>query len=90
MLDHRYGIYNLREVTMRQFTISAAAMMTFATLLASAPADAIENHGPKQVGNQCFTVAQGQGRDLIFGSWSTCPQTASVAAAPAHRQARHR
>jgi uncharacterized membrane protein len=75
---------------MRKVIISAAAMTAFAALLASAPASAIENYGPKQVGNQCFTPALTQGRDLAFGTWGACPQTASVAAAPAHRKSRHR
>jgi len=66
---------------MRKFVILTAAMTAFAAL-ASAPANAIENYGPKQVGNQCFTPAHQSGRDLAFGTWGTCPQPASVAVAP--------
>ena len=65
---------------MRQFMISAAAI---GALLASAPANAQQIHGPKQVGNQCLTPAPGHTRDLGFGVWATCPQpAASVAGAP--------
>jgi hypothetical protein len=71
---------------MRQFLISAAVMTAFAALLASAPANAIENYGPNKVGNQCFTPAGSQGRDLGFGTWGACPQPASVAVAPARRK----
>ena len=68
---------------MHQFTISAAAAMVFAALLASAPAQAdLLNGAPKQAGSQCFKLATGQGRDERFGSWGACPQTASVAVAP--------
>jgi hypothetical protein len=74
---------------MRKVIISAAAMTAFAALLASAPANAIENYGPSKVGNQCFTAAHSQGRDFNFGTWGACPQPASVAVAPAHHK-RHR
>jgi hypothetical protein len=60
---------------MRQFMISAAAI---AALLVSVPANAIDNHGPKQVGDKCFTPAHQSGRDLAFGTWGPCPQPASV------------
>jgi hypothetical protein len=76
---------------MRQFTISAAAATVFAALLASAPAQAENLNGqPDRVGNQCFTYAQGAGRDARWGTWGACPQTASaaVAPAPAARQVR--
>jgi len=73
---------------MRKFVISAAAMTAFAALLASAPANALENYGPSKVGNQCFTAAATQGRDLNFGTWGACPQPASVAVAP--RKTHHR
>ena len=70
---------------MRKFVISAAAMTAFAALLASAPANALENYGAKQVGSQCFTPAHASGRDLTFGSWGACPQSASLAVAPKGR-----
>jgi len=66
-----------RGATMRQVTI-CATMMVFATLLASAPAAAVENWGPTQIGSQCFTAAKGEGRDRQFGHWGACPQTASA------------
>lgn len=76
---------------MRKVMISAAAMTAFAALLASAPASAVDNWGPKQVGNQCFTPSPGSSKDLGFGSWGACPQQASVAvAAPARQKTRHR
>jgi len=59
---------------MRQFVISAAAI---AALLASVPANALDNHGPTKVGDKCFTPAPGHGRDLGFGTWGACPQPAS-------------
>jgi hypothetical protein len=71
---------------MRKVIISAAAMTAF---LASAPANAVENYGPSKVGNQCFTAAATQGRDLNFGSWGACPQPASVAVTPARHKSRH-
>jgi hypothetical protein len=74
---------------MRKVIISAAAMTAFTALLVSAPANAVENYGPKQLGNQCFTPAHTQGRDLAFGSWGACPQPASVAVAPT-RHKRHK
>jgi hypothetical protein len=74
---------------MRQFTISAAAATVLGALLASVPAQAdILNGAPYQAGNQCFKFSTGQGRDERFGSWGACPQTASVAVAPAPRQVR--
>jgi hypothetical protein len=74
---------------MRKFVISAAAMTAFAALLSSAPASALENYGPNKVGNQCFTPAATQGRDLGFGSWGACPQPASIAAVPARHKTHH-
>lgn len=74
---------------MRHFLISAATVTAFAALLA-APASAVENYGPTKVGNQCMTAGHSHGRDLGFAIWGACPQTASVAAAPAHRRTHHR
>jgi hypothetical protein len=74
---------------MRKSMISAAAITTFATLVLSAPAGALDNYGPKQVGNQCFTPTTNWGRDSTFGSWGACPATASVSAAPAPHRIRH-
>jgi hypothetical protein len=65
---------------MRQFTFSAAAMMVFATLLASAPASAIDNHGPSNQGGKCFKPSIGAGKDMTFGTWGDCPQAAKTAA----------
>ena len=76
---------------MHKLTI-AAATIAFGALMASAPAQAdILNGAPKQAGNQCFTLSTGQGRDERFGMWGACPQTASVAVAPAprHHARRH-
>jgi hypothetical protein len=76
---------------MRKVMISAAAMTAFAAILASAPAGAVDNWGPKQVGNQCFTPAPGHSKDLGFGSWGACPQQASVAVpASTRHRTRHR
>jgi spermidine/putrescine-binding protein len=69
---------------MRHFLVAAAAAATCAAMLTSVPASAAENWGPSKVGNQCFTAAASQGRELYFGSWGSCPQPAStVAPAPA-------
>ena len=70
---------------MRKFVISATAVAAFA-LMASVPANAIENYGPSKVGNQCFSPAHQSGRDLAFGTWGACPQPASVAVAPRHKK----
>jgi hypothetical protein len=78
-----------RETVMRQFLIGAAAMAAF-TAVASAPASAIENYGPKQVGNQCFTPSMSHSRDLGFGNWGACPKPASTASAPAARRSAKR
>jgi uncharacterized membrane protein len=76
---------------MRKSMISAAAIAMFAALTLSAPANALENYGPNRVGNQCFTASPAWGRDLAFGNWGACPQTASIAApARAKKQVRHR
>ena len=71
---------------MRKFVITATATTAFAALMASVPANAIENYGPNKVGNQCFSPAHTQGRDLGFGTWGACPQPASVAVAPRHKK----
>ena len=71
---------------MRHFLITAAAMTAFAALLASVPARADVNYGPKQNGNQCWKSAPGNDREGRFGFWSACPQTASVAVPRTHRR----
>jgi hypothetical protein len=63
---------------MRHFLITAAAMTAFAALLASVPARADVNYGPKQNGDQCWKSAAGYDREGRYGYWSACPQTASV------------
>jgi hypothetical protein len=73
---------------MRQFTFSAAAMMVFATLLASAPASAIDNHGPNNQSGKCFKAAVGEGKDLQFGHWGDCPQAAKTTVSSTSRQYR--
>jgi len=74
---------------MRHFLITAAATATFAALLASAPANALEPWGPVKVGNQCFSAAPHWGRDLSFGSWGACPEPASAIVAPKRHKVRH-
>jgi hypothetical protein len=74
---------------MRKFTI-AAATIAFGALLASAPAKALEDWGPKQVGNQCVKIHPYFARDQRFGVWSACPQTASVSVAPTAQRSRAR
>jgi len=84
-----YNLGSQRETTMQKVTISAA-MMVFATLLVSAPAMAVDNHGPSQINGQCFKSAMHEAKDLNFGTWGACPKPASttVAAAPTRRAAR--
>jgi hypothetical protein len=83
------GFGKLRETKMRQFTISAAAAMAFAALLASVPAQAETlGGGPKQAGNQCFKYSMGQERDGRFGTWGACPKPASTATAPSNTRGR--
>ena len=60
-----------------------AAMMTFAAVLASASASAVETWGPRQNGGQCFVSHKGEGKDLQFGYWAACPQPVSTATKPA-------
>jgi len=74
---------------MRQFTISAAAATVLAGLVASVPVQADNLNGQvTKRGNECFKFSTGNERDMRFGLWQACPQTASVAVAP--RQRRHR
>ncbi len=73
---------------MRHFLITTATITAVGALLASAPASALDNYGPKQVGNQCFTPAPFHSKDLGFGSWGACPQPASAAVAPARQKTR--
>jgi uncharacterized membrane protein len=90
LMQPTVGLAKLRETTMRQFTISAAAATVFAALLASAPAQAdILNGASAKNGNQCFKFSTGNERDSRFGSWGACPQTASVAVAPRHVRRHH-
>ena len=77
---------------MHKFTV-AAATITVGALLASAPVQALNGQVKKD--GKCFMPAQGHTRDLGFGYWGDCPQTASTAGAstPATthgRQIRHR
>jgi hypothetical protein len=81
---------------MRKFTISLAAMTSFAALLAAAPAVAEYHFGPTKDGDKCW---HGSGAPAIpgrvagpsngFGYWGACPQTASTTVAPAPRHRRH-
>jgi hypothetical protein len=64
---------------MRHFLVMAAAAAAFAASMA-VPANAAENWGPSKVSNQCFTAAPFVGRELYYGSWSSCPQQASATA----------
>lgn len=73
---------------MQKLTI-AAALIAMGALLAPAQAE-ILNGAPKQIGSQCFKFSQSQERDARFGSWGSCPQTASVAVAPAKQRSARR
>jgi hypothetical protein len=72
---------------MRKFTISAVALAAFGVMLTAAQAEMLGG-APLQKGSQCFTYSKGNDKDARFGSWGSCPQTASAAVAPATRQAR--
>jgi hypothetical protein len=75
---------------MRQFASSAVAATVFAALLVSVPAQADSLAGaPPKNGNQCYKFSPTAGsRDSRWGYWSACPETASLAVAPASRQVR--
>jgi hypothetical protein len=80
-------------MTMRKFTISAAAITAFAALLASAPATAEYHFGAVQNGNKCWHASGAVaipgrvgGSPGGFGYWGACPQPASATVAPAPRQ----
>jgi len=75
---------------MRHFLITAATMTAFAALLASVPAKADVNYGPKQNGDQCQKASAGNEREGRFGYRSACPQTASVAATRTTSRRNHR
>jgi len=74
---------------MRKIIISTTALTAFAALLASAPANAVDNYGPSKVGNQCFKASPHWGRELAFGTWGACPQPASISVAPTRHKMRH-
>jgi hypothetical protein len=78
---------NLRETTMRKFTMSAVALAAFGVMLTAAQAE-MNGGAPLKNGNQCFTYSRGNDKDARFGTWGACPQTASTAVAPATRQVR--
>jgi len=64
---------------MTKLTFSAAAIIAVAGVFASASANA--EHlagGPIIKGDQCFTYMKGSSHDARFGTWSTCPKTASA------------
>ena len=64
---------------MKKLTISAAAIIAVAGALASVPASAEHNAGgPIVKGDQCFTYMKGSGHDARFGTWGSCPKTASA------------
>jgi hypothetical protein len=67
---------------MRNYLIAGAVVTAVVTL--ALPASAVESWGPNKVGNQCFSPAPGGtgSRDLVFGTWGACPQTAAIATAP--------
>jgi len=73
---------------MRLFTVSTAAAIVLAAMLASAPAKADYHFGPMQNAGQCWT-ASGSGSSKDFGFWGACPQTASAAVATPRRHRHH-
>jgi hypothetical protein len=69
----------MRETIMKKLTFSAAAIIAVAGVLASASANAEHNSGgPIVNGDQCFTYQRGSGHDARFGTWGSCPKTASA------------
>jgi hypothetical protein len=90
LCGHQGYINNLRETIMQKLTI-AAVTIAFGALVASAPAHADRNWGPTQQNGQCWNASVGHNGPNAgtFGYWGACPQTASVAVAPA-RRASHR
>jgi hypothetical protein len=65
-------------LTMQKFAV-AAAVITFGALVASAPVQA--GGGQIQKDGKCFVPAQSHSRDLGFGYWGDCAQTASASVA---------
>jgi hypothetical protein len=69
----------MRKTIMKKLTLSAAAIIAVAGVLASASANAEHNAGgPIVNGDQCFTYTKGAGHDATFGSWHACPKTSSA------------
>jgi hypothetical protein len=74
---------------MRRFTVPVVALAAFGVMLTAAQADSLGG-APTQKGNQCFIYSKGNDKDGRFGSWGSCPQTASAPVAAATRQVRRR
>jgi hypothetical protein len=74
----------MMEMTMRQ--IAVAAMMAFAALAATVPAQADYNGaGPLRNGDQCFHYSSGFERSYGgFGYWGRCRHKASATAETVH------
>jgi hypothetical protein len=62
---------------MRQFMMTMTALAAFGALMAAAQAEILHG-GPVKNGSQCFKYSAGNDKDGRFGSWSACPQAASV------------
>jgi len=78
----------MRELTMRTITLSAAAILAFAAF--SMPAHAEYNTGAQAQNGQCWKDSAGRKGD--FGYWAPCAEKASATAAtPAvHHTAKHK
>jgi hypothetical protein len=57
------------------YKLPVAAAIALGALLISAPLQA--GNGEVQKDGKCFYPAAGQNRDLRFGSWRECPETAA-------------
>jgi hypothetical protein len=57
------------------YKLTVAAAIALGALLISAPVQA--GNGEVQKDGKCFYPAAGQNRDLRFGSWRECPETAA-------------
>ncbi len=67
---------------MGKFAICSIAMFAFASVVATVPASAEQNHGPVQQNGKCWKStfgASGAAGGAGFGYWDACAQPASLA-----------
>ena len=70
---------------MRQLMITVTALVAFWSYGAATAQAEILHGGPVKNRNQCFKYSAGNDKDGRFGTWSACPQAASVRPSAAPR-----